>query len=387
MSRPELLEGYSSDVVDENTKRLTYEKRTEPQARAIARRMARKQLRNKLENEGAVYFTAGKYPGKLTVSEGDLDNVVQTYNEQQAQSVRTAAAVKHTHESGKPALGWVEKLSRKGRDLIAFMRNTKDELLDGIIDETYPNPSIELRKNLVLGENDFGLSLKAIAMLGADPPAVKSVPAFSEDDDGEETICLSLSEISTGGKGTMPDKDPQQVEIIVKGAAAPEPKPADAPETFSEDDVKAREAATAKATREKVEAEYAEKAAKVATERHDKDATAFTEQLVKDGKLAPKDRDFTLALLKNTGESVEFGEGDKKSSLYADLKAKLGSAEESELFGEPVTPKGDKGLEPNKGSDKNSEKRRNARIEKFATENKLSFSEAAERCSFGYDNS
>ena len=197
MPQAQLQPGYKRATVRENIAALVREGRSESEATAIAYRQARKALRERF-SEGVEVFRAGNYPGKIPVTERDIQSIVQTYNTHQAgRGPRYEAADKFTHDSGRPSEGWVSRLIAKGRSLIAQHRDPTDDLLNNIIDERYPNPSIELRRNFVADDGtECGLSLKAVAWLGADPPAVKQVAAFSEDSDGEQIVLFTFEEWS-----------------------------------------------------------------------------------------------------------------------------------------------------------------------------------------------
>jgi len=101
--------------------------------------------------------------------------------------------------------------------------------------------------------------------------------------------------------------------------------------TFSEEDVKAREDAARKKAAEEAkkttEAEFAEKARKAAKSRRGEEITAFCEQSLKEGKIAPSWmklglKEFMESL--DAEEPVQFAEGDQgKASRYEWFKGFL----------------------------------------------------------------
>lgn len=389
MPKELLQEGHTRDVIKQNAQILQREGRGRGEARAIAHRKARSSLRTRLES-GVEVFRAGNYPGKVNITEGHLDTTVQNYNELQApRGHRYQAAAKQTHNPDMPALGWVSALSRSGRSLYAKFRDTTNELLDGIIEERYPNPSVQFRPNLEVEGASHGLSLKAIGFMGADPPAVKDVAAFNEDPD---SIIFSYQEWNQGG--TMPDENkPNELTInVVPGQPAapvtPAVVPAPAPEAtqFSEADVLEREKQAATKATEEAKLKFAEEQATKDQKRHEAENLAFAEQMVKDGKLKPANRDYTVAMLNGISPDLKFseGEGDKavEKSVLAETKAKLGAGDVSSLFSE-VTPSGEAGL-PIENDDPEGIGR-DKLIKEYAAKHELSYGEASEITCGGYE--
>ena len=85
------------------------------------------------------------------------------------------------------------------------------------------------------------------------------------------------------------------------------------------------------------DADAREKAA-VAAKRHG-DHLAYAEQLVGEGRLAPKHKDAVVAFLDHAeGETpIEFGEGDAKQPLAGAFKSFLGDLPKLVEFGESAT--------------------------------------------------
>jgi hypothetical protein len=381
MSELELQPGHTLAVVKSNAAKVARTGKSQEQAYAVAFRHARQSLRRRL-NDGVEVFRAGNYPGKIPVTETDVSRIADTYNRFQAgRGTRYEAAAKQTHESGKPALGWVSKLEAKGKSLIAQFRDTSDELLNGIIEERYPNPSIELRQSFQVGGKDQGLSLKAVALLGADPPAVKEVEAFSEDSDGEMVIAFSFEEWNSQPGGTMNDNDKPGATSTLKIQVEPVAPAKDdtASQQFSEADLKAAEDRARKDTEAKVraemEAKFAEEKAQEAEKARLDGNLEFCEGLVKAGKLQPSDRDFTLKLLNALTPDLNFGEGKAAKPLADELKERLSAAPKSALFG-VLTPVGDKGLPPEETSFTEGSEEHAEYLSKLADEHKISFGEA-----------
>ncbi|MBU0977306.1 MAG: hypothetical protein KKD18_02725, partial [Nanoarchaeota archaeon] len=81
---------------------------------------------------------------------------------------------------GLPAAGWVTNLKIKGKKLLGDISNVPDIVADAIKRKAYRFPSIELYKNFCRGGKDYGLTLRRVALLGADVPRVKGLLGFDE---------------------------------------------------------------------------------------------------------------------------------------------------------------------------------------------------------------
>ena len=82
----------------------------------------------------------------------------------------------------------------------------------------------------------------------------------------------------------------------------------------------------------------ADKQKQAAAKRH-ADNVAYAEQLIGDGKLAPKHKDAVVAFLdfSEADTSLEFGEGDTKQPLATAFKSFLGDLPKVVEFGEHAT--------------------------------------------------
>jgi hypothetical protein len=117
---------------------------------------------------GVEIFRPGKWNGD-EYSISDLDKIVSTFGK-----VGFDVPVKlgHSEEPGEPAYGWVESLSRVGDRLIANLRDLPDKIHQAIVDRQFDAVSSEIFVDLERGGEKFPLALKAVALLGAEIPAV-----------------------------------------------------------------------------------------------------------------------------------------------------------------------------------------------------------------------
>lgn len=122
---------------------------------------------------GAEIFAAGEWNG-LTFSEKDLDGIVASFN---AMNLTGRVPLKFGHNGadardGAPALGWVNRIYREGSKLFADMSSLPDVVYEAIKQGMYKFVSVELLKDVPANTRNIPWVLDAVALLGADQPAV-----------------------------------------------------------------------------------------------------------------------------------------------------------------------------------------------------------------------
>lgn len=118
---------------------------------------------------GVEIFAPGTHNGDK-YDEKDLDDIVAA---SKAIDFRPALKIGHTKDSpGAPAYGWVTNLRNAGGKLVADFESMHDSVVQALRDRRYDRVSSEIYFNLKRGENTFRRALKAVALLGADVPAV-----------------------------------------------------------------------------------------------------------------------------------------------------------------------------------------------------------------------
>jgi len=124
--------------------------------------------------EGAEIFATGKWNG-LDFTDDDLDKIVQSF-EFFDLSGRIPLKFGHNSEQpltdGQPALGWVDRIWREGSKLLADFRDVPRVVYDAIKSGRYKHVSVELLRDVTAGNRTVPLVLDAVALLGADLPAV-----------------------------------------------------------------------------------------------------------------------------------------------------------------------------------------------------------------------
>ena len=125
---------------------------------------------------------------KMLFTETDLDEVVGSYN---PTTHEAPLIIGHDQEDGTPALGWVQQVWRKGKELWGKVELTpKAEKLirDGVFKKVSSSFYLpEAETNPTPGK----LSLRHLGLVSI--PAVKGLTAFSEESE-QETITITPSE-------------------------------------------------------------------------------------------------------------------------------------------------------------------------------------------------
>lgn len=128
-------------------------------------------------------FRAGDYPqGNFT--EADLDEIVSNFDDT-FQGV--PVTIFHKGKSDGLAYGWIKELKRQGKSLLASFKDVSDDLKEHVAAKKLRNHSVAIYKDLA-GKGKY---LRELAMLGAEPPAVKGMKAIEFSEGEFETIDFS----------------------------------------------------------------------------------------------------------------------------------------------------------------------------------------------------
>lgn len=116
-------------------------------------------------------------------------------------------------KDGQPALGWVKHLYREGKKLVADLTGIPESLYSFIKEGLYKFVSVELLADVKAGTREIPWVLDAVALLGADPPAVgilKDLQALtmarSTEFQCRERVAFTRESSTTGVKPTMADE-------------------------------------------------------------------------------------------------------------------------------------------------------------------------------------
>lgn len=305
----------------------------------------------------------------LEFSESDLAASAAAYDPAKHEAPIVIGHPKHD----APAYGWVKSLATAEDGLQAEPHQVDAAFAELVEAGRYKKISAsfylpDAPNNPVPGV----YYLRHVGFLGAQPPAVKGLKAaeFADAEDGvvefgdwgmesNATLWRRMREwlLAKFGQETADQVIPDwQIETIREAArqdddaprvafADPENAPAGAPPakpTTEENHVTPEQAAALEAENAQLKQQLAtaeaDKQKQAAAKRH-ADNVAYAEQLIGDGKLAPKHKDAVVAFLdfSEADASLEFGEGDTKQPLAGAFKSFLGELPKVVEFGEHAT--------------------------------------------------
>lgn len=182
-------------------------------------------------------LAAGTWHGNktITIEKKDLPQFVASFNELTANhELNYEAPAKLGHDEkqkllqgdGYPAAGWVSALKVKGDKLIASFRQVPKKLAELIKAGAYKKVSAEFYQDYEIGGKKYPWVLKAVAFLGADTPAVKTIgdiaAQYSEallDEAGVPFFAVTLGEVTLDEVLGELDAWAAKAEGAIKGKA------------------------------------------------------------------------------------------------------------------------------------------------------------------------
>ena len=139
---------------------------------------------------GVEIFAPGTHNGDV-YTEQDIDDMIAAHA---AMDFRPAIKIGHTKDApGAPAYGWVTNLRKAGGKLVADFESMHDSVIKALKDRSYDRVSSEVYLNLKRGGKSFRRALKAVALLGADVPAVAGLTPLHKMEfaaDGFESVSV-----------------------------------------------------------------------------------------------------------------------------------------------------------------------------------------------------
>ncbi len=305
----------------------------------------------------------------LEFSESDLAASAAAYDPAKHEAPIVIGHPKHDD----PAYGWVKSLATADDGLQAEPHQVDAAFAELVEAGRYKKISAsfylpDAPNNPVPGV----YYLRHVGFLGAQPPAVKGLKAaeFADAEEGvvefgdwgmetNATLWRRMREwlLAKFGQETADQVIPDwQIETISEAARQDDDTPRVA---FADPENAQAGASPAKPTTEEnhvtpeqaaaLEAENAQLKQQLATAEADKqkqaaakrhaDNVAYAEQLIGDGKLAPKHKDAVVAFLNfsEADTTLEFGEGDAKQPLATAFKTFLGDLPKVVEFSEQAT--------------------------------------------------
>lgn len=302
----------------------------------------------------------------LEFSESDLEASARAYDPAKHEAPIVIGHPKHD----APAYGWVKSLATGADGLNAEPHQVDADFAELVAAGRYKKISAsfylpDAPNNPVPGV----YYLRHVGFLGAQPPAVKGLKAVAFADDPDSDV-VEFSDwgmeanaslwrrlrdflLTKFGQETADQVVPDwQIESIREAArqdddaprtafadpiVSPTHPPHEENHAVTPEEKAALEAENAQLKQRLAEADAREKAS-TAAKRHG-DHLAYAEQLVGEGKLAPKHKEAVVAFLDFAdGETaLEFGEGDAKQPLATAFKSFLGDLPKVVEFGETAT--------------------------------------------------
>ncbi len=313
----------------------------------------------------------------LEFSESDLEASARAYDPAKHEAPLVIGHPKHD----APAYGWVKSLAAGADGLNAEPHQVDANFAELVAAGRFKKISAsfylpDAPNNPVPGV----YYLRHVGFLGAQPPAVKGLKAVAFADDPDSDV-VEFSDwgmeanaslwrrlrdflLTKFGQETADQVVPDwQIESIREAArqdddaqrtAFADPTVSTTHQPHEENDAvtpeqKAALEAENAQLKQKLAAAEAEQKTAAAAKRHG-EHLAYAEQLVGEGKLAPKHKDAVVAFLdfSDSETALEFGEGDAKQPLATAFKSFLGDLPKVVEFGETATKgKSGKGGEVN----------------------------------------
>ena len=231
-----------------------------------------------------------------------------------------------------PAFGWVEGLKKEGDLLMAKFRDVVPEFTEAVKKGLYKKRSAAFYPD---GR------LRHVGFLGATPPAVKGLAdvTFAEGEaanfEFSEEVSRPIEALDAEHKNQPEKEANMKFKEWFKGvmekvmAEIPDDGPAPAAGAFSEADLERvkKQAAdeAAKKERDKVTAEFAEKARLARHDQRRAEISSWCEGMLAQGRLTPALVQFgvpeMLAAFAEKEDAIEFGEAKEKATLYDRFKA------------------------------------------------------------------
>jgi len=249
-------------------------------------------------------FSAGKWNGD-DYTEADLDEMVRAFAETSSE-FQPYIKISHDNEqsliknSELPSAGYVSNLKRVGKKLIADFIDIPEKIYFLMKNKAYKSRSSEVFWDIDFNGKKFNRMLKAVALLGADMPAVSSLDdiisfyGLNPEKSREKTKSSVILKICSFDKNAK--KDGINMELEKKNKDL-ENKLDQATKNYSkiEKDLKAKEDALA--AKEKAYAELETKQKQIEIENKEKEIKNFAQSLVSEKLATPAMAPLVEALL------------------------------------------------------------------------------------------
>ncbi len=127
------------------------------------------------ELKGREIFAIGTWNG-IEFKEEDLDELISNFDSLK-ENFKVPLKFGHDedHKDGQPAIGWVSRIFKEGGKLLADFTDIPKVVFDAVQAKLYRTISVEILLNAKIDGKRFYNVLDAVALLGADRPAVSGL--------------------------------------------------------------------------------------------------------------------------------------------------------------------------------------------------------------------
>lgn len=277
-------------------------------------------------------FATGTWRGSHTmeVTVADLDAIVASYNElgtrpgfQPFLKLGHGADQRFIgQKKGAPNLGFVENVRRMGDKVLADFTNVPQALVDLIRNRRYNTVSIELKPTYEFAGKVYRNVLYAVALLGAEWPAVKDLKELSASLFEDDPSAAGVGEVALFEEQLMTTYSQEQLDSLIKAARAEEKAAVAA--TFTEQVT----ALTRERDDFKGKSERADKALRTfEAAQHSKDIERLVDDAIKEGKLLPKQKAQAIQIAHAMPGTMKFGDKEQDGAkAFAEFIKGFGKA-------------------------------------------------------------
>lgn len=271
--------------------------------------------------DGVEIFATGRHRGSeiVNITTDDLAHMVNSFNELTTSIEGFRPVLKLGHDDvqkffgahkGAPNLGFIEKIWVEGSKLLANFTNVPDALVDLIKMRRFNSVSIEMFPKTVFNGKEFKNVLVAVALLGAELPAVKGLKElaatlFTEEADPVfEGDKIELKEDDMPVTFTQEQHDALVLKAVSEAKAEVKGEFEGVVSTLT---TERDEAATGRKTAETALREFEDSTRK-------QEAATMVDKAITEGKLLPKQKDAALAFALNLTGTIKFGDKETSAS-------------------------------------------------------------------------
>lgn len=341
---------------------------------------------------GVEIFSAGKWNGDR-YTEQDLEAMVSAFNETK-DHIRPFLKLGHSDKQklleaeGLPAAGWIGKIYRKGEKLLADFIDIPNKIYELIENKAYRKVSSEIYLGVQIKDRKYKYMVGAVALLGAETPGVMnlsdilarfglkdydSIKSYADNKSIVESKTYCIEDINNKKQGEPMSKTEKEMELELKLKEAQDQLKANQDEikefktNLETQSEQLKEIKDAKIEAEKKAFEMERKAFETEIEKQ-------ADELLSSGLISKSMRPFAVALLKN--------ETDQETKKYSfEIEKEKKEYDRYELikeFASLAKKASDVNFDDNsdEGEKKALEIEDMEKVEKYASENEVSFTEA-----------